>query len=84
MITAKIIKLTKENIFNAVSEMYIFNNIEELEEALEPFELGSKTIWEVNEHLKNAEDNNGPILIKIETEQPEITKQPEMTMFIEG
>lgn len=74
MITAKIIKLTKENIFNAVSEMYIFNNIEELEEALEPFELGSKSLWEVNEFLKKVEDNNGPFLIKIGTEQPEITK----------
>lgn len=69
MITVKSIKLTKENIFDAAPEAYIFENAEELNKALEPFKLSSKTLSEVIELLKKAEDNNGPILIETSIEK---------------
>lgn len=69
MITVKSTKLTKENIFDAASEAYIFENAEELNKALEPFKLSSKTLSEVMELLKKAEDNNGPILIETSIEK---------------
>ena len=69
MITVKSVKLTKENIFDAASEAYIFENAEELNKALEPFKLSSKTLSEVIELLKKAEDNNGPILIETSIEK---------------
>lgn len=69
MITVKSVKLTKENIFDAASEAYIFENAEELDKALEPFKLSSKTLSEVIGLLKKAEDNNGPILIETSIEK---------------
>ena len=69
MITVKSVKLTKENIFDAASEAYIFENAEELNKALEPFKLSSKTLSEVMELLKKVEDNNGPILIETSIEK---------------
>lgn len=69
MITVKSVKLTKENIFDAASEAYIFENAEELNKALEPFKLSSKTLSEVIGLLKKAEDNNGPILIETSIEK---------------
>lgn len=69
MITVKSVKLTKENIFDAASEAYIFDNVEELNKALEPFKLSSKTLSEVIGLLKKAEDNNGPILIETSIEK---------------
>lgn len=69
MITVKSVKLTKENIFDAAFEAYIFENVEELNKALEPFKLSSKTLSEVIGLLKKAEDNNGPILIETSIEK---------------